>query len=125
MKTLLITSALFISGIWVTVAIQNDELQDEQLYSAKWANHRLIDSLKREIRFGPKPYCVVHRLFPRTAKQEDSVMRYMSHYTRRELREIKDGIVENLALKGYIDTLLAYKDSLQRAEPSLEFSEDY
>lgn len=115
MKTFLITGVLFVSGIWVIVAIHNDELQDYQLDSAKWANQHIVDSLKREIRFGPRPYCLLHPIFPRTAKQEDSVMRYMRHLTVREIREIKDGITENVALKGFLDTLLMYKDSLHYA----------
>lgn len=111
MKTFLITSALFISGIWVTVAIQNDEIQEQHEHSYQWANQHLVDSLKREIRFGPRPYCLLHSTFPRTAKQQDSVMQYLSHFTFGELKEMKDGATESNILAS-INALIAYKDSI-------------
>ena len=111
MKTFLITSVLFVSGIWVIVAIHNDELQDYQFDSAKWANQHIVDSLKREIRFGPRPYCLLHPIFPRTAKQQDSLMQYFSHLTFGELKEIKDGATEP-NVRASVNALIAYKDSI-------------
>ena len=115
MKTLLITGILFVSGLYAAVAFQNNEIQNSQALSQRWDTNRIIDSLKREIRFGPKPFCVLHPTAERTAESHDSIMRYYSHLTVGELREVKDGITENVALKDWLDTLLSYKDSLHYA----------
>ncbi len=64
---------------------------------------------------GPEPYCFHHRTYPPNAKDHDSIMRYLSHLTFREIREVKDGIKNDLFFIRFLDTLLMYKDSLQYA----------
>ncbi len=115
MKTLLITGILFVSGISAAVIFQNNEIQESHALSQRFATNHIIDSLKREIKFGPKPFCVLHPKAERTVKSNDSIMRYYSHFTIGEIREIKEGIIENVALKGWLDTLVSYKDSLHFA----------
>lgn len=115
MRTLWGLSALFVTAILVWVWIAKDELNAQAVEQARVTSIRMIDSLKREVRLGPKPYFLVHHDHAVTPKEQDSVMRYLSHFTRSEIFEIRTNITDNVALRGYLDTLLIFKDSLDTA----------
>jgi hypothetical protein len=64
---------------------------------------------------GPKPYCLDHHPdLPWNKKQHDSVMTYLSHMTYEELWEVEGGITDDVGLRGFIDTVLLFKDSLRK-----------
>lgn len=113
MRTLFTLTFVLLAGVWVAVWVYIDE-RDEELQH--WAHKHVIDSLQREIRMGPKPYCFAHHDHLWTALERDSVIRYASHMRRYELLEVKEHVTENPAVKGFIDTILLYKDSLQHAQ---------
>ena len=62
---------------------------------------------------GPKPYIISHpKAGHRSKLEEDSVLRYFSHSTERELMEVRDGVTENTELITFIDRVIRYKDSV-------------
>jgi hypothetical protein len=115
MRTLLTLTALMIATIWLSVWVYIDEgderIQEQELSLAR----RTVMKLQQEIRMGPKPYALNVPVEERSVAQVDSVMIYFSHMTHHELYEVKNNITENVALKGFIDTLLMFKDSLEHA----------
>lgn len=112
MRTLITLSSLTLASVWFAVWAYIDE---RDVSRSEWSYKRTIDSLRHEIRMGPKPYCMQQHTSARTQAEHDSVMLYLSHYTRGELAEIKANVVENVALRGFIDTLVQFKDSLDYA----------
>jgi hypothetical protein len=112
MKTLLILLAATLASVLVVMHIYRSE---DTLKKTEYLNRHTIDSLKKEIRMGPKPYCLTHQDHPRTTIENDSVRLYFSHLTRGEILEVQNGITENVVLKRYLDSLILFKDSLDKA----------
>lgn len=114
MKTLLLLSSLLVSSILITAYFSSQE--EAQQYSERTFGDldRRVRKLEREQRMGPKPYCLTHKVGIWTDAQHDSVLVYLSHMTRWDLLEVKYGITEDIALKAFIDTIIAYKDSTEQ-----------
>ena len=115
MKTLLILSTVFFGSFWAVVQTQIDDTE-EQAYHRELSicRHELWD-LRQKIKMGPKPYCLDHSVPVFTSKMHDSIMIYLSHYTRGELLEIRSSSPENHSLDNYIARLIHFKDSLDLA----------
>jgi hypothetical protein len=109
MKTLLILTPVLLLSTLALVMIdqsERDQTSNDQQFSELRSK---LYKIERDQRLGPKPYCMVHNIFPRSKKQQDSAIQYISNLTYGELWEVKAFVADTL-IKKFIDSVMACKD---------------
>lgn len=115
MNTFKKLAGLFIVILIAWVWIVDRDLSNETHHRERLEARLTMNRLEHDVRFGSKPYFLFHHEHALTGPEHDSALRYLSHMTRREIYEIRNNITENVVLKGFLDTLLVFKDSLDQA----------